>query len=168
MRPRTLAMITAVPIAVAAVSVALASGATTAHQARATDGRTLTFYQGDDSVPDLRRRSPSVPNARLRPLPRFRSSPGDHLYFGGPLFTRKGGRRTGRIDFELTALRGQGDKMVTFLRGTIVLKDGILTLEGVYPHRGGLAVTGGTGAYAGARGVARQDDNGIDTITLIP
>ncbi len=100
--------------------------------------------------------------------PGFRSSPGDRLYFGGPLFTRKGGSRTGRIDFELTALRGQGDKIVTCLRGTIVLKDGILALEGVYPHSGGLAVTGGSGACAGARGVARQADNGTDTITLLP
>jgi hypothetical protein len=167
MRPRTLATITAVPLALAAVSVALASGATTAHQDRAADGRTLTFYQGEDPSQTFVDAVPLSPT-RDSNSPRFRSSPGDHLYFGGPLFTRKGGSRTGRIDFELTALRGQGDKIVTLLRGTIVLRDGLLTLEGVYPHAGGLAVTGGTGAYAGARGVARQDDTGTDTITLLP
>ena len=166
MLSRTLATITAVPLAVAAVSVALASGATTVHHGRA-DGRTLTFYQGDDPSQTFVDAVPLSPT-RDSNSPRFRSSPGDHLYFGGPLFTHKGGPRAGRIEFELTALHGQGDKLVTLLRGSIVLEDGILTLEGVYPRRGGLAVTGGTGAYAGARGVARQDDNGNDTITLLP
>ena len=167
MPSRTPALIIATLLAVAVVSATLASGATTTKRNRAVTSRTITFYQGDDPSQTFVDAVPLSPTADSI-SPRFHTSRGDRLYFGGPVFTRKGGRSLGRIDFELTALRGKGDKVVTFMHGIVVLQDGILTLDGIYPRLGGLAVTGGTGAYAGARGVARQDDNGIDTITLIP
>jgi hypothetical protein len=164
MRPRRLTLFVTIALATT-VSAAIAAGATRTSSDKAAN-RTLTFFQGDDSSQTFVDAAPLSPT-RNPDSPRFRSSPGDHLYFGGPLYTHKGGHRIGRIDFELTALRGQGEKIVTLLRGTAVLDDGILILEGIYPHVGGLAITGGTGAYAGARGVARQDDKGNDTITLI-
>ena len=165
MRPRTLASIIAAPLAAAAVGVAVAPGAPVTSRHPAATSRTITLFQGADEPQTFVDAAPLSPT-RDSGSPRFRTSPGDHLYLGAPLRARKGGVRVGRIDLELTALRGQGDKVVTFVRGVIVLKDGILTLDGIYPRSGGFAVTGGTGAYAGAHGIARQDDTGVDTITL--
>lgn len=165
MHATRLAAVAAIPLAAAAISFATASGGG-AHQNQA--GRTITLQQGEFGPGSFDDAAPLSPTRDQDP-PRFRTSAGDHLYLSAPLLTAVGGPRVGRIELEITALRGQGDAVVTLTHGVIRLKDGDMILEGSGPSAvEGLAVTGGTGAYAAARGTANQDDNGLDTITLLP
>jgi hypothetical protein len=162
MRKSTLTALVSVPLAAAAVTIgALAvPGA-----AQDPGGRTITLIQGEfgpQRFVDARPLSPT----RDQESPRFRTSAGDRLYLDAPLQRVQGGPKAGRIDLELTALRGQGDANVALIRGVIHLSDGEMTLAGRYPSDDGIAITGGTGAYLGASGAVTQDDRGVDTITL--
>jgi hypothetical protein len=94
-------------------------------------------------------------------------SPGDGLVATGvPLRHDEGGRRAGRMDV-LGVLLTETSEQLTLEIG---LPRGSLHAEGVV--RAGnprLAVTGGTGRFAGARGVARLDERTRRlTIRLLP
>ena len=64
-------------------------------------------------------------------------------------------------------------KSVITCHGSVVLRDGTMTWQGAFKVGGSTstsAITGGTGAYANARGVvvSKQDRGGThDTITLV-
>jgi hypothetical protein len=147
---------------VAAVAVAV----TASVAGGATSTAALVLYQGDFDVMHAVDLPPLSPTPKFE-SPRFRTSPGDHLYLSAPLYDHKGGTRRGRIDLEMTSLRGQGDHAVSYVRGVVELPGSLIMLAGLYPRKGGFAVVGGTGTYAGAAGSVSQDAHGVDTFTLV-
>ncbi len=102
----------------------------------------------------------------------------------GPLY--EGDTRVGRIHFTYMITRratnNRGANFGQHFTGTLVLNDGTITLQGVEQSgaRGGepaiepvTAITGGTGAYAGARGymteeLVRNQPRLNMTLTFIP
>ena len=95
----------------------------------------------------------------------------------GALF--QGDERVGRAHFSnIVTRRGRGANAADLFFATAVFEDGTLTVQGVTV--GGQArpssITGGTGAYAGARGYATERDAGVSqgefridvTFTFIP
>jgi hypothetical protein len=84
----------------------------------------------------------------------------------GPVF--QAGQRVGRAHFaNIVTQRGRNSGGELFL-ATVVLRDGTLTLQGA--SQGGesspaipSSITGGTGAYAGARGYATEEDDPSST-----
>lgn len=105
------------------------------------------------------------------PLIRSRRSPetpGDQAIFVSKL----SGDRSGRRYLHCTVVR-QGKSYATALLScdaTYVLSDGSITAAGVAAIDNGKpvegAITGGTGAYPGARGVVSSAPDGTDTLTL--
>ena len=85
--------------------------------------------------------------------PRFGS-----LYSGsGAVF--QGDARVGRVHFtNIVTQRGRNADNLFF--ATFVLDDGSITLQGISPAEGAApsSITGGTGAYAGARGYTREEE----------
>jgi hypothetical protein len=145
-------------VAVAATA-ALAAGIAGAHDdtraSAAPGGRVLVFAVGDGGEQTF-----------VDERPRG-ESPGDGLVATGvPLRHDEGGRRAGRMDV-LGVLLTETSEQLTLEIG---LPRGSLHAEGVV--RAGdprLAVTGGTGRFAGARGVARLDERTRRlTIRLLP
>lgn len=108
---------------------------------------------------------------RLVDLPPKRSgdrapSPGDQSITSYRVFDASGTKRLGRADFVCTSLdrRGEHDQCA----GTIALSGGQLATQGDAGH---VAVVGGTGEYAGARGTATGVDHpdSVDvTVALLP
>jgi hypothetical protein len=82
-------------------------------------------------------------------LPPAGDSPGDQVMFADPVFDAANRSRIGRAMFLNTFQEAQG----VLVAGALRLKDGTITLAGARVNgAGSLAVTGGTGHYAGARG----------------
>jgi hypothetical protein len=81
-------------------------------------------------------------------------SPGDHTITTYRVFDASGAKRLGRADFVCTSLnrRAEHDQCA----GTIALSDGQIATQG---DAGNVAVVGGSGAYAGARGTATGVDH---------
>jgi hypothetical protein len=74
------------------------------------------------------------------------------------------GARVGRADIDCT-LTGVGRNMGGLCHGVVTLRDGQIVSEFAFGPSGGTrvaAVVGGTGAYAGARGVSIVDVHGTD------
>ncbi len=84
---------------------------------------------------------------------------------GGNGTVYQGDQRVGRAHFaDLVTQRGQRNSGGQLFLATVVLSDGTLTLQGV--SQGGddapdipSSITGGTGAYAGARGFTTEEDD---------
>ncbi|MGH2966847.1 MAG: hypothetical protein ACRDMH_15890 [Solirubrobacterales bacterium] len=156
----------------AVLSIALADGG----HAGASVGQTLTFF-GDashesDTLIDNPPKSPS-PNPGSR---RFRLSVGDQLVVRTPLLDHRGGTRIGTLYAEGAIVNGNRfANAVIHVDGVAKFGDDQLTIDGIIRDQklNTVAVTGGTGAYEGARGsVTEMDVSGgqgsKDTVHLLP
>ena len=89
-------------------------------------------------------------------------SPGDASIIGYLIYDAAGQKRLGRMDAMCTSTDRRGKRLLC--TGAMHLPDGHIELAGTGDP---LAITGGTGAYAGARGVAdAHDHQGTTTLTL--
>jgi hypothetical protein len=159
---RTARLTTAVLAATAAVVVVVLSSASAQ-----APGRTLTLKELDKGSTFIHIRNTKTKSQRS-------NSMGDVIAFTNPL-TDASGQRVGKLHAHCTTTVGNR----SFLKSTItcavilVLRDGTLTGQAnVTPAAAATtgSVTGGTGAYAGARGVvvSKPTDTGSDdTVTLI-
>jgi hypothetical protein len=115
--------------------------------------------------------SPPTSPTRNPQSPKYRTSIGDRGFFSASLLAAKGGSPIGRAYHEVTIVKGNRFPKATFqTRVTLTLGDGQIVAEGAYGPGASrtLAIVGGTGRYAGARGTYTNTDAGDDTITLTP
>lgn len=164
---RRLAIRLAVPLAAAGAATAvLAAGS----GAQAPTARTITLVEKEqggagafvDAAP--RARNPRRPTA----------SPGDQLVFTAPLHDAAGRERLGTLSAACLIPRAtrNPEGASSLCHGVYHLKDGDILAGGLPsgdPTR--LAVTGGTGAYAGARGTVTSTEargGSTTTIELLP
>jgi hypothetical protein len=147
-------------LAAAALVAAAASAPFTLAHAQQPAGRTLT----------LKNSAPKVRAIDLPPRHRTKNSPetaGDvviassKISGGGARYLRCAVVRPGRgFDHALTSCD------VTYvLPGGTISAAGVVKLESATPVTA--AITGGTGAYAGARGTLSSAPDGTDTLTLL-
>jgi len=88
-------------------------------------------------------------------------SSGDQVSYTEPVFAADNRTRLGRAIFLNTFQDRQG----VLVAGAVRLRNGSITLAGVHVNgAGGLAVTGGTGAYAGARGTWTESGEPIQVL----
>jgi hypothetical protein len=148
-----------------------------AGSAQAPAATTLSLYEpaagGTFKILDNAPRSPS-PNPGSK---KFRFSVGDQVIFSNPVLNQKGGTRVATIYVEGTVVKGKTFSNVSVLsRVVLVFTNGDqITAQGVFSFSGAdvrIAIIGGTGAYAGARGFVvshnNADDSSQDTLTLLP
>jgi hypothetical protein len=148
-----------------------------AGSAQAPAATTLSLYEpangGTFNIIDNAPRSP-VKNPGSR---KYRFSVGDQVIFSNPVLNQKGGTRVATLYVEATVVSGKTFRSAKVLsRVTLVFTNGDqLAAQGVFDFTGAdvrLAIVGGTGAYAGARGFVvshnNADDSSQDTITLLP
>jgi hypothetical protein len=135
------------------------SGARTIKLFEAPKGGTFGFV---DNAPKTNRKDPHA-------------SIGDILAFSNPIFDGSRTHRLGVSSAQCIATRAGRIASATYTcSGTFALNDGTIAVAALQrgePTTQQLAVTGGTGAYNGARGtiVARMLKSGTeDTITLLP
>jgi hypothetical protein len=148
--------------ALAAAALLVGPGAS----AQSPGGRTLSFTELEKGATfkHVRNTKPKSPRA---------NSLGDILVFTNPLADASG-RVVGRLHVSCATTAGARNflKSAITCSGTYVLRDGTLTAQGTFRVGGAtttIAITGGTGAYANARGVlvSKDDRTGAhDTITL--
>jgi len=139
-------------------SSASAQGPTTLTFKELTKGSTFAFV--DQAPISKRKGEPSV-------------SAGDLIVFTNPLADATG-KRIGRLYVHCTAVVAarRADKAPFACEGVVALGRGTLSIQAFLAHAGATvhgAVTGGTGAYANARGTldSRPTKTGADdTITL--
>jgi hypothetical protein len=148
-----------------------------AGSAQAPAATTLSFYEpatgGTFKILDNAPLSP-VKNPGSR---KYRFSVGDQLIFSNPVLDHKGGTRVATLYAEATVVSGKRFANVkTLSRVALVFTNGDqLAAQGVFGFAGAdvrIAIIGGTGTYAGARGFVvshnNADDSSQDTITLLP
>jgi Dirigent-like protein len=147
-----------------------------AGSAQAPAPTTLSFYEaasgGTFKIVDTAPRSP-VKNPESR---KYRFSAGDQLIFSEPVFDHKGGTKVATLYVQATAVKGKTFASLTVLAQAVyVLTNGDqITAHGVFSFAtdARIAIVGGTGAYAGARGFvvshSNPDDSSQDTLTLLP
>jgi hypothetical protein len=134
--------------------------------AEATAARTLTFKELDKGSTFVHIRNTKGSSGRANAM-------GDLLAFTNPIVDVSG-RRIGKTSVSCTTTTGARNFMRSTLTcfGTLALRDGTLTVQAnVRPAQGTTvgAVTGGTGAYANARGVLASKTvpgGSVNTITL--
>jgi hypothetical protein len=87
--------------------------------------------------------------------------PGDQFLFAGDVFDRAGGTNIGHVAGQCTTLSGDASSGDAFCHGTFVLEGGQLAVQGLDTggvfdasagQPGAVAIVGGTGIYANARG----------------
>jgi hypothetical protein len=161
---------------VAILVVAAAATATATAGSAQTGGRTVTFFEdsnhGSFAFIDNRPHSP-VANPDS---PKARFSLGDQAAFTERLLDRQGGKTVGRVFGTQTVVAGSRYPRVTnLIHAVFRLRDGQIVIDaavdGRHPAKVRAAVTGGTGAYEGARGTftTRPGDAGnADRILLLP
>jgi hypothetical protein len=100
-------------------------------------------------------------------------SPGDYFVFSAPLRT-PAGARSGKLHVQCVATtRGRENRVEQLCNGVFKLPDGQISIVAVVsgdPDVVGGIVTGGDGAYAGARGTFQSDTTRTganDTISLL-
>jgi len=168
MRQRPVILAAAAGAAAAAAAVLAAGGS-----AQAPVARTLTFTETDrgstfrvvDNPPRSRRARQGFPT---------RVSAGDTIVISQRL-VQGSGPATGTIHVSCTATTGRAqrfDRAVFVCHATTTLPDGTIALEAAlrFGDQGvTAAVTGGTGAYEGARGTFTSAGNpSVDTFRLLP
>ena len=158
------------------VATVIATVAVTGGNAQTPGARTVTFFEdgrsGQFAFIDNRPHSP-VPNPDS---PKARFSLGDQAAFTERLLDHKGGTSVGRVFGTETVVAGSKFPRVTNLTHAIFrLHDGQIVIDAVvdqrHPDEVRAAVTGGTGAYEGARGTftTRPGRTGnTDRIELLP
>lgn len=154
-------------VLLAAALAAAGIAASTAHGQAAP--ATLSLFEpeqgGTFSVVD------SPPLSHSRNPERFRTSVGDRAFFSTRVLEHKGGATVGHAYHEVTVLKGRRFPVASFLtRVTLSLAGGQIVAEGAYGPGTSrtLAIVGGTGRYAGARGSYTNQDAGADTLTFAP
>jgi len=151
----------------AGVAVAVISGGGASAQTPTTDSRTIAFTEVENAEPcciaDI------APKSRSKREPFM--SPGDQLVYTQPL-QAAGGKRIGRIYLKCAAIAGAPLTRARYVcEGVYSFTDGTITIAGL--ARPGATtsgvVTGGTGAYANARGTFSSKDNstGGDSKTVV-
>jgi Allene oxide cyclase len=147
-KPGTRSIAASVVVLTSAAIAVLAS----AGGAQGPGERTFTVTEKDEHVAlvDLPPRSPDRRNPRI--------SPGDLDVFTTKLFDASG-RRVGRTDAHCIAVRAgrSFDRARFHCNGTATFRDGTIAVsvafgDGQAEEDVRLAITGGTGAYEGARG----------------
>ncbi|MDT5128559.1 MAG: hypothetical protein QOH54_4203 [Mycobacterium sp.] len=85
--------------------------------------------------------------------------PGDQFLFAGDVFDHPGGTNIGHVAGQCTTLSGDASSGDAFCHGTFVLEGGELAVQGLDTggaadagQPGAVAIVGGTGIYANARG----------------
>lgn len=113
---------------------------------------------------------PKVKNER-----NFKASVGDVFAFNSPIFDQSRATRLGALGVQCTVTKpGSEARSESICVGAFRLKDGTIALTGTLkgdPDTVVVAVTGGTGAYTGARGTmtsTRVKGGAEDTIALLP
>ena len=102
----------------------------------------VEFNRFEDARDDLKPRGDSV---------------GDQVVYSDPVFDERNRKRLGRAMFLNTFQDGTN----VLVAGAIRLRDGTITLAGTLLNGAqNIAVTGGTGAYAGARGTYEREQHG--------
>jgi hypothetical protein len=156
-------------------SVAITFAATPSGSAQDAGARTITFFQdGSGATTKFIDAAPKSPTPKLISK-RFRFSPGDVLIATAPALDSTGGTRIGTLYSRITIVVGgklrasiaSGDSVVNLRDGQIVVAGAARVGDASQPG----AVTGGTGAYEGARGsaAATATDQGAETtIRLLP
>jgi hypothetical protein len=148
-----------------------------AGSAQAPTATTLSLYEpanvGTFKILDNAPRSPvSNPGSR-----KYRFSVGDQVIFSNPMLNQKGGTRVATLYVEGTVVKGKTFNNVSVLaRAVIVFTNGDqIAAQGVFSFSGAqvrIAIVGGTGAYASARGFVisqnNADDSSQDTLTILP
>jgi len=165
-QPRTtLALVAFVVLALAAAGLGLRGSAS----AQAPGATTLTFTELAKGSTFKHIRNTKTKNRRSNLM-------GDLIVFTSPL-ADSAGQRVGRIHVGCVTTVGSSkfEKSDAMCTGAMVTAQGTLTLQAM--NRPGVArtvgtVTGGTGAYANARGtftsVEGRNGNSADTVTLVP
>jgi hypothetical protein len=145
--------------------------------AQAPAGTTLSLYEpatgGTFKILDNAPRSPvSNPGSR-----KYRFSVGDQVIFSNPMLDHKGGTRLATLYVDGTVVKGKTFSNASVLsRAVIVFTNGDqIAAEGIFDFSGAdvrIAIVGGTGAYASARGFVishnNADDSSQDTLTILP
>jgi len=157
--------ITAALLAMLALTAAVA-GLRSSASAQAPPGRTLTFTE-------LERGSTFTHIRNTKGAQRQSNLQGDVLAFTNPLADASGAR-VGKLSVSCITTTGARNflKSTMTCTGVIALRDGMLALAGNTSPGSPttvVAVTGGTGAYANARGVFESTEGqggAQDTITL--
>jgi hypothetical protein len=160
-RRHVTALLAATTAAAATVGLLLSSAS-----AQAPASRILTLHELDKGSTFVHVRNTATKSQQSNVL-------GDLIAFTNPI-TDAAGTRIGRLHAECVTTVGSRDFRKSTLTCTAILhlRDGDLTgqfVDDVGATSSTGAITGGTGAYAGARGVvvSRQTDVGSDdTITL--
>jgi len=154
-----IAVAATIALVLAAAGSSEVSGARTIKLFEAPKGSSFGFV---DNAPKTNRKDP-------------RASIGDILAFSNPIFDQSRTHRLGLSSAQCIATRaGRIASAIYTCSGTFALNDGTIAVAALQrgePTTQKLAVTGGTGAYDGARGtiVARMLKSGTeDTITLLP
>lgn len=157
--------------AAAAVAVVIAANG----GAQTPGARTLTFL--DDTNHTSQGFVDSAPTSPVRDpgSRRFRLSIGDTVYVHSAILDRAGGTRIGTAYSQFTVVSGNSfANAVLRGHGAFKLRDGQIAAEGIVRPANAtntVAVVGGTGAYAGARGslaFTEVPDGSQDTIHLLP
>jgi hypothetical protein len=159
----------ALALAVVGAAVAVAIPLTTAG-AQSSGPRTLNIVEREkgsqfgfvDNPPKIKnRRKPVV-------------SPGDFFVFSTPLYDAANTTRVGKLHVQcVTTTRGRENQVEQLCTGVIKLNDGQLSLATVVkgdPKTVTGIITGGDGAYVGARGTFSSKDTKTganDTISLL-
>ena len=159
-----------------AAAIAIVTVTATGGSAQTPGGRTITFFEdgrtGTFAFIDNPPRSPvSNPDS-----PKARFSLGDQAAFSERLLDRKGGNPVGRVFATETVMAGSRFPRVTELIHAIFrLRDGQIVIDAAvderHPDDVRAAVTGGTGAYEGARGTFTTHSGtagNSDQIRLLP
>jgi Dirigent-like protein len=150
----------AISLAAAGTVAAIAA---TSGSAQAPEARTLTFQEktGNSMFTVVQHRS------------KRQLKVGDHIVMGLPLYDDAGARQgIARATCSITGRPGNGGTPM-MCSGTFALPDGDIAVLGrvVSPGVNRLAVVGGTGAYAGARGTLTSTDTAsgaTDVLDLLP
>lgn len=166
-RPTRTAVVLAAFIVLAAAAAGL--GLRSSASAQAPGATTLTFTELEKGSTFKHIRNTKTRNQRANLL-------GDLIVFTSPV-ADSAGKRVGRIHVQCVTTTGSSnfEKSRLTCSGAMALAQGTLTLQAMTspgtPTTTG-AVTGGTGAYANARGtftsVEGRNGNSADTITLVP
>ena len=164
-------------VAPAALAVAVAGGLVVAGSgsAQAPGARTLSLFETNTgssvAIVDNPPKSP-VRNPESR---RYRFSLGDKVVFVNPLLDRSGGSPAGTLYGDATVVGGRTfANLVLQGQVTLALADGSqIAAAGTFnPGKTArVSITGGTGAYEGARGTVVSEEvqgGSQDTLTILP
>lgn len=164
---KRLVVLVAAGLAAVAVTAVLSSSGSAQ-----SSGRTLQVFEPDKgSTFGLVDNPPRAKNKRNPAI-----SAGDYIVIGNPVLDQARKKRLGRFDAQCTAIaRGKNFSRPPFLcHAAMRLRDGTIAFTADFkglPRTVVAAVTGGTGAYNGARGTLTSKTvktGTVVTISLLP